>query len=134
MRSRKSMLLIACFIGLMIGCAKEEVKEDPRFSTPENAYKIWIDAGIKGDLVASLECVTEESKKFVDLQAKQRDIFLQRMVENSKIFKEYSIIDSKVKENRAVLLTKGPDGNTIVVPFRRDAGGWKVDLIAMFSM
>lgn len=126
-----------CLAGLMVfavGCGEKKTEIDPRFSSPEKAYNIWIDAGVKGDLVTSLECITEESKKFVDIQAKQRDIFLQKMVENSKVFKEYSIIDSKVKENRAVLLTKGPDGNTIVIPFKRDAEGWKVDLIAMFSM
>lgn len=127
------VVFITLLVSYVLGCSEKAVKEDPRLSTPEKTYEQWLDTGAKGDIVASLDYVTEESKRLVDMQAKVRDIFVKRLTAHSNRLKEYKIIDAKVKEERAIILLKGPEGDTQVIPLKKDSEGWKVDLIAMFS-
>ena len=131
---RKIILALSFFIFFLAGCAEKNVEEDPRLSSPKATYDLWLDASLRGDLPASLDFVTKESKKFVDLQAKNRDVFMQRLIKNAKEFKKFEIVDTKIKKDRAVVLTRGPKGATIAVPFKKDPDGWKVDLLAMFTM
>lgn len=134
MTNKKVWILIVGMFIIMtaIGCAKKKVEQDPRFSTPQKTYDFWLETALKGDVVTSSLCITEESKKVMDLQAKNRDVFIERLTTQAKLFKEYTITDTKIKEDRAVILLNGPKGDALVVPFKREADGWKVDLIGMF--
>lgn len=118
----------------VLGCKGKTVKMDPRLSSPIKTYELWLDAAVKGDVAASLVCVTDASKEFVG-KVKNRDVFLERLTYSAKIFRDsYSIVDTKIKDEGAIILLKGANGDTIAVPFKKDGEGWKVDLIAMFSM
>lgn len=128
-------VILTAVIILVAGCAKEKIETDPRLSSPEKAYLLWVESGIKGDIDTSNLCVTEESRKFIDIQIKNKQLTTEKLVEQSARFKEYKVIDTKYKGERAVMLTKSPQkGDTIVLPFKKDGKGWKVDLIALFNM
>lgn len=132
--SQKVLVFCSLIVFAVIGCERKITEADPRLSTPQKTYELWLETAEKGDVVASLECITEDSKKLVDLQAKGRDVFLGRLTAQAKFFHEYRITETKFKEERAVILLAGPKGDNIVIPFKKEAVGWKVDLIAMFNM
>lgn len=134
MSDKKVKLLIVWIFIVMtaIGCTKKKVEPDPRLSTPLKTYGLWLKAAMQGDIVTSTLCITEESKKVMDLQAKNRDEFIRRLTTQAKLFNEYKITDTKTKEDKAIVLLTGPKGDTLVVPFKKEADGWKVDLLAMF--
>lgn len=130
----KDLIVGLLLIVSLFACSDKEHGEDPRLSTPENAYNLWLESSIKGDIATSLHCLTEESVKLMDLQADRRATFMDRLELQAKFFKGLKISDTKYKGEKAVIFLKGPQGDTIVVPFKKDVEGWKVDLIAMFNM
>lgn len=130
----RGLFIVAC-LGLMavIACKQKGENVPDGRSTPEKSYKSWIEAGVDGDLVKSMEYVTEASKKMMDQQVKERGEFMRRMTANVAVFKNYSIVDRKESGDKAMLLTESPDKKgRIAVPFVREQDGWKVDLIKMF--
>lgn len=127
-----SLLFISIML-LVSSCSYEE-EADNRFSTPRKSYDLWIDASAKGDIPATMECLTRNSENFMKQQMKNRDIFIKRMVGSAKIFNNYSSIKVDIKGDSATLILKSPKKqNLINVPFRLEDGEWKVDLIAMFG-
>lgn len=129
---------IKTVIGLLIvltivSCAKKELAVRKEFSTPENAYRFWLETAEKGDISNNMLSVTEASKKIMDAQVRQLDEFMRRMNENVRIFKTYTLAEHKVKGDKAIIMLKGPKGETILVPLKKEAEGWKVDLVALFS-
>ena len=133
MRSLCYLLLLLCLTAPMnMACSKAEVSD--RYSTPRKTYAYWLEVSQSGDIAENLKCLTKPSRKFMDLQAKNRDVFIERMILSANIFKNYSIAGEKSKGERAVLVLKEPKtGNTIPIPFMKEAGEWKVDLIALFG-
>lgn len=123
--------MIAC---LLLSSCTGEKKVDERFSTPKKTYALWLDTAVKGDIVANEECMTNASRRFMDQQAKFRDLFIQRMTQSAVVFMNYSISDEKIKEDKAIVVIREPkSGHAIAVPLQLEEGGWKVDLIAMFG-
>lgn len=93
-----------------------------------------MNAGVEGDLVKSMECVTVASKRMMDQLVQGREEFMKRMVSSAAIFKHYSVLDKKISGSKAVIITESPDKKgRIAVPFLKEADGWKVDLVAMFG-
>lgn len=118
----------------LAGCTSNKaVTEDPRLLTPEKTYNFWIETAINKDLETSLLCITAESKQTVNFQGAAREVFLERLYGQAKFFKEYRVADISYKEDRAIILLKGPKDNSMVVPFKKEAEGWKVDMLAMFN-
>ena len=132
-RSFWRILLLICLNTVMItACSKAGV--DDKFSNPRKTYAYWLEVSQSGDIAENLKCLNRESKKFMGLQAKNRDIFIDRMIKSAKIFKNYSIAGEKMRGGKAVLVLKEPKtGNAIPIPFMKEGGEWKVDLIALFS-
>lgn len=125
-------ITLFCILTLVLSCAKKEI--DERFSTPIKTYNHWLETSLKGDIVKNMECMTKASRKFMDSQAKMRDIFIQRMTASAEVFSKYKVSNEKIKDNRALVVIRDSDsGNAIAVPFLYEEDGWKVDLIAMFS-
>lgn len=129
-----SFFLLASLFLFSNSCARRDVVLKEEFSAPEKTYKLWVETAEKGDIPNNIRCVTEASKKMMDAQLKHMNEFMRRMTANLKVFKTYTISEIKIKEDRAVILLKGPTSDTVVVPFSKEADGWKVDLIAMFSL
>lgn len=130
----RGLFIVAC-VGLIsiIACKQKGVDIRDELSSPEKTYKLWIEAGMDGDLAKSMEYITDASKKMMDQQVKERSEFMGRMTANAAIFKTYSIADRKESGNKALLLTESPDKKgRIAVPFVREQDGWKVDLLKMF--
>lgn len=119
------------FIILISSCADKRAKEE--FSTPIKTYRLWLDSAERGDIAASMDCITEASKKIMDSQLKQMDVFMSRMMSNVKIFKRYSVVEEETNRDRAVVVLQGPSGDRISVPFVKEPEGWKVDLMALFG-
>lgn len=121
-----------CIILLAVSCARKEA--DERLASPKKTYNIWLEASLRGDISLIMECMTRASQRFMDIEAKNKDIFIARMVEYANIFGKYNIADEKIKGDKAVVVIIEPkSGSAIAVPFQYEDGGWKVDLIAMFS-
>ena len=132
MNNRKKYFWFALLFFLLFSCEKKA--EDVRFSTPGKTYDIWLRTAIEGDYAANIECLTKASRKFTDSQAKQRMVFMERMVGSAKVYKNYDIVGENIKGDRAVVIIREPkSGDSIAIPFQYEEGGWKVDLIAMFS-
>lgn len=134
-RYRKNSLFIvaAIIISLLIGSCSNQAA-DERFSSPAKTYSLWLDSSSKGDIPTNMECMTKASQKFMDLQSKKRDIFISRMVQSANIFKNYSVVDERIKGDKAIVLIKDPkSGHSVAVPFQLEGGELKVYLIAMFS-
>lgn len=130
----KCRLLILVFWVLVLNsCAEKEVRSLEEFSTPEKTYRLWLETAEKGDIPGNMRCITEASKRTMDPQLRQMDEFMSRMTANVKMFKTYTIAEQKSKEDRAVVVLKGQKGDIMVVPLRKEAEGWKIDLIALFS-
>lgn len=122
---------LICVLLLFSSCARKV--EDERYSSPRKTYSLWLEVSIKGDIAATMECLTKASQKFMDIQAKNRDLFIARMVEYSMVFERYEVSEEKIKGDKAVVVILEPDSkNVIAIPFQYE-DGWKVDLIAMFS-
>ena len=135
--SKKIVPYVSLFfvsIMLLVNSCSYKEESDNRFSTPRKSYDLWIDASLKGDIPATMECLTRNSVNFMKQQMKNRDIFIKRMVGSAKIFNNYSSAKIDIKGDSAVLvLKKSIKQNVINVPFRLEDGEWKVDLIAMFG-
>lgn len=134
LRFIQAFIVAACFACVLFlhGCAEKKI--DERFSTPKKTYEIWLDASIKGDIPAGMECITKASQKFMEIETKGRSIFMERMVQSAQVFKDYPVADEVIKGDKAVVVIREPrSGSAIAVPFQYEDGGWKVDLIAMFS-
>lgn len=131
---KKRYALIVLLLFLAVACDRKDVKVRDEFATPEKTYEVWIDAGVRGDLARSMECITTASRRMMDQQAKSSEEFVRRMVANAAVFKTFSIIDKKVSGSKGVLLTESPDKKAkIAVPFLLEPDGWKVDLVGMFG-
>ena len=132
-RMRDIFLPLILLLAVMASsCAKKDI--DERFSSPKKTYALWLTASIEGDVANSMECMTRASQKFMDIQTRMRDLFIERMVSSAKIFSNYSVSEERIKGNKAVVLIRElKSGHSIAVPLMYEDGGWKVDLISMFS-
>lgn len=109
-------------------------KNDERFSTPKKTYEFWMKTSGTGDIGGGMECLTKASQRFMDLQTKNRDIFIKRLADYSIVFSQYQVVEEKIKKDKAyVVLSEPKSGNTMAVPLLFEDGGWKVDLISMFG-
>lgn len=132
MNNIKAFFLIFLMFVAITSCKKKT--EDARFSTPGKTYAIWLKTAVEGDYAANIECVTKASIKFMDTQAKFRMVFMERMMQAAKGYSNYSITAENIKGDKAVIIITEPkSGNSIAIPFQYEDGGWKVDMIAMFS-
>lgn len=132
-RYAKKFCLLIGVLAVLNSCAREKITPREEFSTPEKTYRLWLETAEKGDIQNNIRCVTDDSKKVVDSQIRQMDEFMSRMSANIKIFKTYTIAERRAKEDKAIVVLKGPGGEVIVVPLKKEAEGWKVDLISLFS-
>lgn len=132
---RKRYIWIASMLCALLAVSScGEKKGEDRFSAPAKTYAVWVETAVKGDFVTNMECITRASMKFMDGQAKHRTEFMERMVEAAKIFNKYIVVDENIKGDKAVVVIREPEsGDSVAVPFQYEDGGWKVDLIAMFS-
>jgi len=132
----KRCIWIASMLCIMLtanSCGKKK-EGDARFATPSKTYEVWTKTAVRGDFAANIECVTKASVSFMDSQAKQREEFMERMVQAAKIFNNYVIDSENIKGDKAVVVIKEPKtGGSVAIPFQYEEGSWKVDLIAMFS-
>lgn len=124
---------LAFFALVSSSCARKAVMELEEFSTPEKTYRLWIETADKGDIPNNIRCITDASKRTMDLQLRQMDVFMERMSANVKVFKTYSIAEQKMRGDRAVVVLKGKKGDITIVPFRKEDEGWKVDLVSLFT-
>ena len=124
-------VLVILFI--LTSCTEKEVKVLEEFSTPEKTYRFWLETAEKGDIQSNNRCVTEASKRVVNSQMRQMDEFMSRLAANVAIFKAYTISEQKIKDDKAVVILKGPKGDVMVVPLSKEADGWKIDLISLFG-
>lgn len=118
---------------ILNSCSKKEVAMIEEFSTPEKTYRLWLETAERGDIQNNNRCITEASKRLVDSQLRQMDEFMRRMSANVTIFKSYSLSEQRSKEDKAVVILKGTKGDVIVVPLKKEAEGWKIDLISLFG-
>lgn len=132
-QKRLLVVFITLFLLMFNSCSKKEVTISEEFSTPEKTYRLWLETAEKGDIQNNNRCVTEASKRLVDGQMGQMEEFMKRMSANLVIFKTYTIMEQKSKEDKAVVILKGPKGDIIAVPLAKEADGWKIDLISLFG-
>lgn len=132
-QKRLLVVIITLFLLMLNSCSKKEVAISEEFSTPEKTYRLWLDTAEKGDIQSNNRCVTEASQRLVDSQMAQMEEFMKRMSANLAIFKTYTIMEQKSKEDKAVVILKSPKGDIIVVPLAKEAEGWKIDLISLFG-
>lgn len=133
MIDRKFFLTLFSALMILVSCTREKVEIREEFSTPEKTYRIWLDTAGKGDISTNIKCVTEASKRIVDSQMKEMDVFMARLGPSVKLFRSYTIMESKTKEDKAVVVLKGKKGDLLVVPMKKEAEGWKIDLISLFG-
>lgn len=135
--SEVGVLVFFTFCMLLVtftSCGRKESATRDEFSTPEKTYDLWMNAGVEGNLVKSMECISEASKRMMDQIVQGREEFMKKMVVNAAVFKNFSVIDKKITGNSAIFLTESPDKKVkIAVPFVLERDGWKVDLIKMFG-
>lgn len=129
MDSRISVLLVILLSLVLGSCMKGSFE----FSTPESTYKLWLETAEKGDIAGNMECITEESKTLVDNQARYFDSFIAGMMARTKMIKSYRIVEQKIDGKEAALVLRGPRNDTFVVPFKKEADGWKVDLVTFMG-
>lgn len=127
------VLLFALCALFLNSCAKEEVKVAEEFSSPEKAYRFWMETAEKGDIPNNMRSITEASKRIMDSQLGDMDTFMRRLNENTKVFKTYTISEQKSKDDKAVVVLKGQKGDLMVVPLKKEADGWKIDLMSLFG-
>lgn len=132
MRLRSGLILMCIFF--MLSCGKKGAAVRDEFSSPEKTYIIWIEAGMKGDLAKSMECLTEASKVMMDQQARNRDEFMRRMVTSSASFANFSVIEKRTSDDKSIIVIEAPDKKgRVAIPFLKEGDGWKVNLVAMFG-
>lgn len=128
---RVFLIVLLMFLGAS-SCKNKA--ENVVFTSPGKTYAVWVETAVRGDLAANMECITRASKKFMDGQAKHRAVFMERMMQSAKIYSNYSVVGENTKGDKAVVIISDPkSGDSIAIPFLYEEGGWKVDLIAMFS-
>lgn len=125
--------ILMLMILVLSSCTKEAVEFKEELSTPAKTYKFWLEAGDKGDVEGSMKCLTEASKRIMDEQSRFMGEFMARLKDNLKVFKTYSIVEQKSKGDRGVVVLKGEKGDLMVIPFKKEADGWKVDLISLLG-
>lgn len=118
---------------LLSACTNEQISVDERLSTPEKTYRLWFQASEKEDIPQSMEYLTAPSKRIMEAQLRDMDVLIARMRANIGVFRTYTIVEQKLKEDRAVILLKGQGGDIIPVPMKKEPDGWKVDLVALFG-
>ena len=133
----KSVCFKFCWVFAMFfslnACMDRQSPVSERFSTPEKTYRFWMEASEKEDIPKSMQCLTESSKRIMEAQLRQMDIFMARMRANVAIFGTYTLVDQKIKDDKAVVLLKGKNGDVIPVPMKKESDGWKIDMVALFS-
>lgn len=130
----KQVLLFLAFCAVVLSsCAKKEVKELEKFSTPEKTYRLWLETAEKGDVQNNMKCVTEASKRIMEQQLTQMDAFIGRLNANVMVFKTYTITDQKMLEDKAVVMLKDKKGSLMIVPLMKESEGWKIDLVSLFG-
>lgn len=132
-QNRFLAVLVIAFLFVSGSCAKETIAVKEEFSTPEKTYRLWLETAEKGDIQSNSRCVTEASKRLVDSQMGQMEEFMKRMSANIIIFKTYTILEQKSKEDKAVVILKGPKGDIMAIPLMKEAEGWKINLISLFG-
>lgn len=132
-RKLNTGLLMAFLLLVLNSCSGEKVEVREEFSTPEKTYKMWLETAEKGDIANNIRCVTEASKRIMDSQMTNMDEFMKRSSENIKVFKTYSLSEQKIKGDKAVVVLKALKGDILVVPLKKEAEGWKIDLVSLFS-
>lgn len=116
----------------MGGCSKES-GVDERFSSPQKTYRLWLKTTEEGDISGNLDCVTESSRALIDTQFRHMDSFIKGMTARAMVMKNYSVMEQRIDEEEAVMVLKGPKGDTFAIPFKKEADGWKVDLAAFLG-
>jgi len=132
-RNRFLVVFVLAFLFMCSSCSKKGIAVNEEFSTPEKTYRIWLETAEKGDIQSNNRCVTDASKRLVDGQMGQVEEFMRRMSANIAIFKTSTILEQKSKEDKAVVILKGPKGDIMVIPLMKEAEGWKIDLISLFG-
>lgn len=132
-KTKDKILIAALCVFLFNSCAKEEVKVAEEFSSPEKTYRFWMETAEKGDIPNNMRSITEASKRIMDSQLRDMDTFMRRLNENTKVFKTYTIMEQKSKDDKAVVVLKGQMGDLMVVPLKKEVDGWKVDLLSLFG-
>lgn len=118
---------------LLASCDGNKVVPREEFSTPEKTYRLWLETADKGDIPRNMECLSEASRRIMDEQLRNMDEFMRRMKSNVTVFKTYSVAEHRAKDDLAVVVLKGKRGEVLIVPFKKEAEGWKVDLISLFA-
>lgn len=132
-KAKHKILIASLCVFLFNSCAKEEVKVAEEFSSPERTYRFWMETAEKGDIPNNMRSITEASKRIMDSQLRDMDTFMRRLNENTKVFKTYTIMEQKSKDDKAVVVLKGQKGDLMVVPLKKEADGWKIDLLSLFG-
>ena len=127
-------LVVWLFLFLSIsGCSEKSV--DERFKTPRSTYDLWLESSLKNDMETNMACITKASRKLMEqMEGKKEEIFMRRMIQASAVFKSYSVAEEKIEGDKAILLIREPKSQSaIVIPFKSETDGWKVDLVTMFG-
>lgn len=118
---------------LTLACSEEKLSIREDFSSPEKTYRFWMETAERGDMDNNIRCMTEPSRRVMDSQLRQMDEFMKRLNENMKIFKRYTLTEQKIMDEKAIVVLKGPKGDVMIVPLKKEAEGWKIDLISLFG-
>ncbi len=127
------LLWVFAMFFLLNACMDRQGPVSERFSTPEKTYRFWMEASEKEDIPKSIECLTEPSKRIMEAQLRHMDVFMARMRANVGVFGTYTLVDQKIKGDKAVVLLKGQKGDIIPVPMEKEIDGWKIDMVALFG-
>lgn len=130
---KRTLYLVLVLVIALVACSRKELEVREELSTPEKTYRLWLETAEQGDIPGNMGCITEASKRIVDRQVRQMDEFMKRLGENVRVFKTYTLVESRMKDEEAVVILKGEKGDIIVVPLAKEADGWKIDLVALFS-
>lgn len=133
----KRCVAVLYILGVLImlnSCGNKEIATaKDEFSSPERTYRLWLETAEKGDISNNTRCVTEASKRIIDSQMRNMDDFMSKLNENVKIFKTYTMIEQKIKEDKAMMILKGRKGDIMAIPLKKEAEGWKIDLMTLFG-
>lgn len=131
--SRGWIAFICLLLAVLTACSKEQAVVKEEFSTPEKSYRFWLNTAEKGDIPNNMRSITDDSKRIMDAQLGNMDVFMARLNENVRVFKAYTLAEQRLKEDKAIVVLKGAKGEVLVVPLKKEAEGWKIDLMSLFS-
>lgn len=130
---KKRVVYIYVVLLMLISCSEKQVAVREEFSTPEKSYRFWLNTAENGDIPNNMKSITEASTRIMDSQLGNMDVFISRLNENVRVFKAYTLAEQRMKEDKAIVVLKGAKGEVLVVPLKKEAEGWKIDLISLFG-